>query len=232
MSTDNATPMPEVHPSARDLSQESCVTGPLGRRAFLALGPALALGAQCPLLPYDAVQNPRDTSDIPFCVCMEIMADLEIFIIKYDIVDEAFVGAPVLTDAEGRLLYCTDPEAIPRMLDIGRADLVCYGEPDLEELIYISIPDVLEEHRDLTGLRRTWEVLDLFDTLTDLLKASGYTYSEGIYNFMMGCFSHACCESPSPWDHVVSQRGHKNLTASEGIQLALGIVLTHGRYVA
>jgi hypothetical protein len=194
-----------------------------------------ALGQQVepdsPAAETEAQAEVSGNENRPRCFCLEIMPEHELYFLCYDGGEEV-PGALVLTDCDGRLLFCAHTDHIPAMLAAGREDLARHGEPDLEDIMYVSIPDALEELRLGKELGKCWDMFDVFDALTDLLASSGYTYDDGIFNFMMGCFSHMMGSSHASLDEVLKTRGYRGLTVEEGIQLALGIVLTKGRHVA
>lgn len=257
MNTPDTTTVPEIQPQA-NWAAPTCPTADLiARRHFLTLVPVIATGLQCPsfgseepianLQDHAAIeQHTKTDSPAPeaearsevsenenrsWCICLEVFSGLELYYIWCEGGDEVPM-APVLTDNDGCLLYCTDTAMIPEMLVIGRDNFARRVAPDLDDVKYVSVHDALEELRLGKELGKCWDLFDVFDALTDLLASSGYTYDDGIFNFMMGCFSHMMGSSRFPLDEVLKTRGYRGLTVEEGIQLALGNVLTNGRHVA
>ena len=167
----------------------------------------------------------------PICYCLEVSLGFKLYFLCYQACDE-FTWAPVLTDKDGRLLYCSEPEAVGRMLHEGREDLALHGEPDLEEMEYVSVPDALKEYRDGIRLGQCWILSELFDALSNLIPSAGYVYDDGLNAFLAAGFVNLFGGERLPWEELIRDRGYKGLSVEEGIQLALGIVLTKGRIVA
>jgi len=257
MNTPDTTTVPENQPQLNGGAPASPPAALIARRHFLALVPVMATGVQCPSFgseeaaakleerialgqqvePDSPAAETEAQSEVtgnenrPWCVCVEVLSGLDLYYIWCEGGDEVPM-APVLTDNDGYLLYCTDTAKIPEMLALGRDNLARHGEPDLEDVKYVSVPDALEELRLGKELGKCWDLFDVFDALTDLLASSSHTYDDGIFNFMMGCFSHMMGSSHTSLDEVMESRSYRGLTVEEGIQLALGIVLTNGRHVA
>ncbi len=177
--------------------------------------------------PIERVENPQR----PWCRCMLIMPGFELYYLCYE-AEDGVPCAPVLTGKDGRILYCTDSAKIPRMLAIGREDLAALGEPDLDEMVFASIPDALEEYRDGVEYRYAKNLNDTFDVLTELLANCGSSYDNSILSFLLNCFCNHFNTPKLTWEELAETEGYRNLTVEEGIQLALGIVLTKGRHVA
>ena len=257
MTTPDTITVPENQPQTNCVAPTAPPSDLIARRQFLALVPMITAGIHCPSFCSEAssttleepaalrqqVESDSPAADVevqsevsanenrPRCFCMEIVPEQELYFLCYDGGEEV-PGALVLTDCDGLLLFCAHTDHIPAVLSEGREDLARHGEPDLEDIMYVSIPDALEELRLGKELGKCWDMFEVFDALTDLLASSGHTYDDGIFDFMMGCFSHMMGSSRIPLDEVLETRGYRNLTVEEGIQLALGIVLTKGRHVA
>lgn len=182
--------------------------------------------AEC-TTPTKGVENPQR----PWCRCLLIMPGFEVYYLVYEAAD-GVVCAPVLTGKDGRILYCTDSAKISRMLSIGQEDLAARGEPDLDEMVFASIPDALEEYREGVEYRYAKNLNDVFDVLTELLAACGNSYDKSILSFLLNCFCNHFNTTKLSWDDLAKTEGYRGLSVEEGIQLALGIVLTKGRHVA
>ncbi len=177
--------------------------------------------------PTERIENPQR----PWCRCLLIMPGFELYYLCYE-AEDGVICAPVLTGKDGRILYCTDSAKIPRMLSIGREDLAALGEPDLDEMAFASIPDAIEEYRDGVEYRYAKNLNDTFDVLTELLANCGSSYDNSILSFLLNCFCNHFNTVKLSWEELSSEEGYCGLTVEEGIQLALGIVLTKGRHVA
>src|SRR5690606_864 len=108
----------------------------------------------------------------------------------------------------------------------GREDLAALGEPDLGEMDFISIPEALEECREDVQCNQAKSMNDVFDALTELLAACGCPEDNSILSYLLGGFSIWLNTPVLTWEELAAQRGYRCLTVEEGIQLALGIVLT------
>ena len=177
--------------------------------------------------PTEGVESPQR----PWCRCMLIMPGFELYYLCYES-EDGVICAPVLTGKDGRILYCTDSARIPRMLSIGREDLASRGEPDLGEMSFVSIPDALEEYRDGLAIKECDNLFDACNSLTDLLANCGYAYEDSILSFLLNSFCNRLNTPKLSWEELARTEGYGSLTLEEGIQLALGIVLTKGRHVA
>lgn len=239
MNTTNTTPTPEVHPCAGAAIRVTRPRLPLNRRDFLAR--ASMFGFALLPIPREGDTQPSSESATmskgearyTWCFQLEILSGLEIYLIGYEgrESEDGDSWNRFLTDSDRRLLYCTDRERIWEALALGCMGAGRLANLSLDEIHWASIPYVLEDLREGRELSSCGELFYGIDALTDIVPSCGYSWNEGLCGFLMGCWSHMFESSSASWEDVISSRGYKELTVEEGIQIALGIIVSSGRCV-